>query len=155
MSKSFKDYRDELIRNEPDANELKEDLIRVRFDKVSVLNLALQKHYLLEALTILENSGLDSRIVDCEDDSIAGIVSMIDNIQDELYNAGFPDEVVYPFLEDNNGSPRCEAPDVEYTNYRRAMNALLKANHKDLPKYLNLDPELDKLLKQYFKEGEV
>ena len=116
--------------------------IELDMDRYHILLLAEQKHLLL---TIMNKIGL----LDCEA-GLEGIINLIDSIQDDLEEQGVPEKIVFPFLNDY-----CEAPDYFTLSYRDALQALPKAAHKDLPKYLNLDPELDKALNKYFKDGEV
>lgn len=134
---------DELLEELKKDKELGHYDIEMVFNKYHVALLAQQKRSLV---TIMSMTSFPE-----ERNDIEPILLLIDAVQDSLADKhGFPSEVVFPFACD-----ACDEPEPVIINYRAALEALLAAAHEDLPKYLNLNPDLDKVLKKYFNKGEI
>lgn len=112
-------------------------MVEILIDNEGVVNLAEQKAMVMHAMSNIE--GLEE---------LEGLLCLIDTIQDDLQEShDFKEEYVFPY---NHGY----TDELDTTNHQKALAALLKAMPLEaLPKYLNLDADLDKVLNKIFKEG--
>ena len=131
-----------LAEKEAGKDQLDTYMIEMIFDKYHAVLLAEQK---LALLSLIHSTDIDLG------GGLDGILNMIDKIQDDLVDAhGFPEPIVYPFL--NN---QCDKPEANIINYKRALQTLLANMPNELPKHMNLDDNLDQVLKRFWKNGEI
>lgn len=135
MAKSFEEFKEEVAN---DIQELKSVDIDMGFNPLGCVELAEQKAHLMDVIYMSgENSGV-----------LEGLLNMIDTIQDQLHDYwGFKEEVVFPYQKHLSTRP-------DPINYKQALETLLKELPIELlPKYLNIDGNLTRVLKDYLNKG--
>jgi hypothetical protein len=139
MAKSFEEFKEEVAN---DIQELKSVDIDMGFNPLGCVELAEQKAHLMKLMINNGEAGGDS--------PLEGILNLIDVIQDQLQDYwGFDEEVVFPYKNHPSSLP-------EPVNYKQALEVLLKELPLELlPKYLNIDEELTRVLKLYLNKGSL
>ena len=140
MPKSFEEFKAEVAADS-EEHELKSVDIDMGFTPLGCVELAEQKALLMH---LMINNG------DYGDSILEGLLNLIDVIQDQLHEYHrFPEDIVFPYKNH-------ESEDPDPINYKLALGSLLKELPTELlPKYLNSNEQLTRVLTKFFKDGEL
>jgi hypothetical protein len=139
----LEDLKAKLLAEKEATGEVAETyMFELIFDKYHATLLAEQKLVLLH---LINSTDIDLG------DGLEGLLNLIDEIQDDLVDAHeFDKKVVFPFTDGN-----CETLAVNVINYRKALQMLLTNMPDELPKHMNLNSDLDEVLRRFWKDEEI